>query len=149
METVLSKAGLKVGDRVEVVSGKHFDHFGRIIGYCGSHFAYIDFDGPQGMLPDNVEISNLRRLDPSDPQPEDEGDYNDYYIDVSDDNAVDVYAIHNKFQVSDHSGCLQHASKKILLAGVRTGGKSKYKDIKEARDTLNRWLEINNENDQD
>ena len=40
---------------------------------------------------------------------------------------------------------LHHASEKILMSGVHTGGKSKYNDIKEARDTLNRWLEINKE----
>lgn len=69
--------------------------------------------------------------------------YSKYRIDVSDADSIDVYDIHNRFNVDDPSGCLQHASKKILLPGTRTGGKSKYQDIKEARDTLNRWLELN------
>lgn len=56
---------------------------------------------------------------------------------------LDIYAVHHLFEVDDPSGALQHADKKLLLPGVRTGGKSRYKDIKEARDTLNRWLELN------
>lgn len=69
--------------------------------------------------------------------------YPKYYKDVSGLNEIDVYQIHNLFDVQDASGCLQHASKKLLLSGVRTGGKSKHDDIREARDTLTRWLDIN------
>ena len=71
--------------------------------------------------------------------------YPQYYKDVSDLNEVDVYSIHNLFNIQDPSGCVQHASKKLLLSGVRTGGKSAFKDIKEARDTLTRWLQLNPE----
>jgi len=69
--------------------------------------------------------------------------YDIYFKDVSKLDEVDVYQVHSLFNVIDASGCLHHASKKILLPGVRTGGKERYKDIEEARDTLNRWLEIN------
>lgn len=69
--------------------------------------------------------------------------YPQYYKDFSDVTEADVYIVHHKFNIQDPSGAIQHASKKLLLSGVRTGGKSKYDDIKEARDTLNRWLEIN------
>jgi len=69
--------------------------------------------------------------------------YPQYYKDVTDFDEVDVYAIHHLFDIQDPSGCIQHASKKLLLSGVRTGGKSAYKDIKEARDTLTRWLQLN------
>lgn len=55
---------------------------------------------------------------------------------------IDVYAVHNLFSIQDPSGAIQHASKKLLLSGVRTGNKSQYQDIKEARDALNRWLEL-------
>lgn len=71
--------------------------------------------------------------------------YPKYYKDVSTLNHIDVYAVHQLFAIDDPSGAIQHASKKLLLSGVRTGNKSKYKDIKEARDTLNRWLEMNQE----
>ena len=72
--------------------------------------------------------------------------YPQYYKPVGDLTEVDVYAVHHLFQLTDPSGCLHHSSKKILLSGVRTGGKSAYKDIKEARDTLTRWLQLNSPN---
>jgi hypothetical protein len=59
--------------------------------------------------------------------------------------SIDVYGVHHLFQIQDPAGMLQHASKKLLLSGVRTGGKSFYDDVKEARDILNRWLELNPE----
>ena len=71
--------------------------------------------------------------------------YPKYYKDVSNIDSIDVYGVHQIFGIEDPSGCIQHASKPLLLSGVRTGGKSKFKDIKEARDTLNRWLELNPE----
>jgi len=71
--------------------------------------------------------------------------YPQYYKSVEGYDYIDTYAVHYLFDIQDPSGMLQHASKKLLLSGVRTGNKSKYKDIKEARDTLNRWLEINQE----
>lgn len=71
--------------------------------------------------------------------------YPAYFKDFSGSDEADVYMIHHKFGIDDPSGCIHHSSKKLLLSGVRTGGKSKYQDVKEARDTLNRWLEINEE----
>ena len=69
--------------------------------------------------------------------------YPKYYKDFSDVDEADVYLVHDRFKIEDPSGCIHHASKKLLLSGVRTGGKSKFDDVREARDTLNRWLEIN------
>lgn len=69
--------------------------------------------------------------------------YPKYYKNFSDVNEADVYLVHDRFKIEDPSGCIHHASKKLLLSGVRTGGKSKFDDVREARDTLNRWLEIN------
>jgi hypothetical protein len=69
--------------------------------------------------------------------------YPKYFKPVTELDEVDVYQVHELFQVQDFSGAIHHASKKLLLSGVRTGGKSKFDDIREARDTLNRWLEIN------
>lgn len=68
--------------------------------------------------------------------------YPQYHKDVRHLNSVDVYAVHHLFGIDDPSGALQHASKKLLLSGVRTGNKTKAQDIREARDTLNRWLEL-------
>lgn len=69
--------------------------------------------------------------------------YPKYYKPVGDLKEVDVYAVHMLFEIDDPSGAIQHASKKLLLSGVRTGGKSAFDDVREARDTLNRWLELN------
>lgn len=56
---------------------------------------------------------------------------------------LDIYAICQMFPVEDPSGAINHARKKLLIPGTRTGGKSIYNDVKEARDTLTRWLELN------
>lgn len=81
-----------------------------------------------------------------DPKPADEltqaQKYPKYFKDIRGLDSIDVYGVHKLFDVVDPSGAIQHASKKLLLSGVRTGGKSKYDDIREARDTLNRWLEM-------
>ena len=45
------------------------------------------------------------------------------------------------FEVDDPSHCTQHSIKKLLMSGKR-GAKDKMKDIIEARDTLNRYLQI-------
>lgn len=71
--------------------------------------------------------------------------YPQYYKNVGDMAEIDVYAVHQLFNIQDPSGAIQHSSKKLLLSGVRTGGKSQFKDIKEARDTLTRWLQLNPE----
>lgn len=66
--------------------------------------------------------------------------YNKYFRDVSHLSTVDVYRVLELFDVTDHA--LGHAAKKLLLAGLRTGGKGQVVDVMEARDTLNRWLEM-------
>lgn len=57
-------------------------------------------------------------------------------------NGIDVYAINMMFPLDDPTGCLEHARKKLLVPGVRSGGKSMLKDITEARDTLNRYIAL-------
>lgn len=65
-----------------------------------------------------------------------------YFKDVSDLDEADVYEMCEVFEVNDHSGCIHHAIKKLLLPGDRGGGKSTAIDIKEAIDSLQRKLEI-------
>ena len=98
--------------------------------YCASHVNNTEGRNP---VPEVVTSTTMSQKYPK------------YYKDVTNKTEVDVYAIHHLFDIQDPSGAIQHASKKLLLSGVRTGGKSKFQDIKEARDTLNRWLEINPE----
>ncbi|GAB0151066.1 hypothetical protein [Marinobacterium sp. BA1] len=68
--------------------------------------------------------------------------YPKYYKDFTGVDEVDVYMVHDRFQINDPSGCIHHASKKLLLCGVRTGGKDMATEIKEARDTLTRKLQL-------
>ena len=65
--------------------------------------------------------------------------YPHYFKSVSYLKTVDVYRVLALFNVTDP--CIQHAIKKLLCAGDR-GDKSDIKDITEARDTLNRHLEM-------
>ena len=66
-----------------------------------------------------------------------------YFKDVAGLNVVDVYRVLQLFGVADP--CLQHAVKKLLVAGGRGAGKSIDKDIQEAIDTLERWKAMRNE----
>lgn len=68
--------------------------------------------------------------------------YPHYFKSVSHLETVDVYRVLSLFQVNE--ACIQHAIKKLLCAGDR-GDKSMIKDITEARDSLNRHLEMLNE----
>jgi len=56
--------------------------------------------------------------------------------------AVDVYRVLSLFAVTDP--CLQHAIKKLLVAGGR-GHKDAAKDVQEAIDALERWQEMRKE----
>lgn len=58
---------------------------------------------------------------------------------------IDTYAINMMFPINDPSGALIHARKKLLIPGTRTGGKSLVDDVREARDTLTRWLQLQNQ----
>ena len=53
---------------------------------------------------------------------------------------IDVYRVLMMFNVTDP--CLQHAVKKLLVAGGRGAGKDLGKDVQEACDSLNRWQEM-------
>ena len=66
--------------------------------------------------------------------------YPDYYRDVSKLESIDTYRINDLFTMTD--SMVVHAAKKLILAGGRTGEKSYREDIKEARDTLSRRLEM-------
>lgn len=61
-----------------------------------------------------------------------------YFKDVRGLNTIDVYKVCELFGIDDPSGAIQHAIKKLLVAGGR-GVKDREKDIKEAIDTLVRY----------
>lgn len=66
-----------------------------------------------------------------------------YFKSVAGLTYVDVYRVLALFNVTDP--CLQHAVKKLLVAGGRGGGKDISRDIQEAIDTLQRWHEMRKE----
>ena len=66
-----------------------------------------------------------------------------YHKDVKGLETIDVYRVLQLFNVTDP--CLQHAIKKLLVAGGRGAGKGPERDIQEAIDCLTRSLEIINE----
>lgn len=66
--------------------------------------------------------------------------HNHYYKDVSKLQSIDVYRVLSLFNVSDP--CIQHATKKLLVAGGRGAGKDITQDIQEAIDSLERWKEM-------
>ncbi len=66
-----------------------------------------------------------------------------YFKDVAKLKTIDVYRALALFNVTDP--CLQHAVKKLLVAGGRGGGKDIRRDIQEAIDTLVRWQEMRTE----
>ena len=68
-----------------------------------------------------------------------------YHKDVSHLKSIDVYRILELFGVT--SPTLQHAIKKLLVSGRRGGGKDQIKDVKEAIDSLQRFLEMKEEDE--
>lgn len=68
-----------------------------------------------------------------------------YFKSVDGFKTVDVYRVLSLFVVTDP--CIQHAVKKLLVAGGRGAGKDIARDIQEAIDTLERWKEMRREED--
>lgn len=69
--------------------------------------------------------------------------HNHYFKDVRTLEFIDVYRVLHLFNVTDP--CLQHAVKKLLVAGGRGAGKDIRKDVSEAQDSLARFLEMRDE----
>jgi hypothetical protein len=65
------------------------------------------------------------------------------YKSVGDMTEVDAFGVNHLFQIYDPSGCLQHAISKLLMTG--TYRITAPRDIREARDALTRWLQLNQE----
>lgn len=63
-----------------------------------------------------------------------------YHKDVRHLETIDVYRVLALFNVTDP--CIQHAVKKLLVAGGRGAGKDISCDIQEAVDSLNRFQEM-------
>lgn len=72
--------------------------------------------------------------------------HNHYFKSVEGLADVDVYRVLLLFNVTDP--CIQHAVKKLLVAGGRGAGKDVSRDVQEAVDTLQRWQEMRREETQ-
>jgi hypothetical protein len=66
-----------------------------------------------------------------------------YFKDVSQLDTIDVYRVIDLYKIDDP--CIQHAVKKLLVAGGRGAGKDINKDIQEAIDSLERWKDMRQE----
>lgn len=73
--------------------------------------------------------------------------YSKYFIDVSKYDKIDIYR-YLELLSGNRGHAIEHAIKKLVLTGVRTGGKDFIMDVTEARNTLNRWLEMREEDTQ-
>lgn len=73
------------------------------------------------------------------------GEYSAYYKDVRHIDYVDVYRVVSLFDCEKHGHAISHAAKKLLLTGARTGGKDVETEVREAIDSLHRWLEMREE----
>jgi hypothetical protein len=63
-----------------------------------------------------------------------------YHKDVRHLQTIDVYRVLALFNVTDP--CIQHAVKKLLVAGGRGAGKDLGKDVQETIDSLQRFQEM-------
>ena len=66
-----------------------------------------------------------------------------YFRSVEHIREIDIYRFLDLFNVTDQA--LGHAIKKLVVPGMRGGGKPARKDIEEAIDTLQRRLEMMDE----
>lgn len=93
------------------------------------------------VLKESTEESNSDKVHIMGPIP-----HSHYFKDVSKLTWIDVYRTLSLFNVTDP--CLQHAIKKLLVAGGRGAGKDIGTDVQEAIDSLERWKEIKEEDKQ-
>lgn len=69
--------------------------------------------------------------------------HNHYFKDVRHLDYIDVYRIIDLYKITD--ACLQHALKKLLVAGGR-GHKDISRDVQDVIDSCLRWQEMQQEN---
>lgn len=65
------------------------------------------------------------------------------YKQLGDLTELDAFGVNHLFQIQDPSGCLQHAISKLLMTNAPHT--NAFRDVREARDTLTRWLQLNQE----
>ena len=68
--------------------------------------------------------------------------YPDQYKSLGDMTEIDSFAVNQLFGVNDPSGCLQSSITKLLLCA---NSRTPYAEVRQARDALTRWLQLNQE----
>ena len=92
---------------------------------------------PTAVVPRMVPTTGYDRTDFPDEQAKTTKKHSHYFKDVSKLETIDVYRVLQLFTVTDP--CIQHAVKKLLVAGGRGAGKDISKDVQEAIDSLLRY----------
>jgi hypothetical protein len=114
-----------------------------------THINTLRWDVSIDKLPDPGDIVQYRYWIPeteytTEDVQEDTRKHNHYFKDVSHLDYIDVYRIIDLYKIQDP--CLQHALKKVLVAGGR-GSKDTNKDIQEVIDSCLRYQEMQKENE--
>lgn len=129
--TPCEKLGYKVGDRFEVIAYNGYYKVGEII-----ILTYDDntdqprFSGQSGIW--YIGLQNVKKY--YEPK-----EYSYYKKDIAFYDYIDPYRLYTLYGVN--RGAVQQCIKKLLAAGQR-GAKDYKQDILEARDALNRELEM-------
>lgn len=133
------QSGLYVGDLITVYK----NHLDRDYDKIVPNPEHSSVDSMRRMLKDWSESIDIETFSKqmSEIEIKSSRKHSHYFKDVRHLDYVDVYMVCKLFEVDDSSHCTQHAIKKLLMSGKR-GVKGKVKDITEARDTLNRYLQI-------
>lgn len=87
-------------------------------------------------------INKYNPIDMIDNKSTDKKKHSHYYKDVSHLEYIDIYRFCDLFIENDPSGALHHAIKKLAACGRRGAGKDELKDLREAVDTINRKIEM-------
>lgn len=137
------KLGYKWGDRRKVVQHT-FESIGcYLVAWSNGRFKGVIQVGCGSEDAEEITIEQLRDMVVL--KRNDVGDttHSHYKKDVSNLKIIDVYRTLELFEVKSHA--VGHAIKKLLLAGER-GAKDYEQDIQEAIDSLNRELQMQQEN---
>jgi hypothetical protein len=135
------------GDLIEmatpVLGGKYPQMFGVPAGHLCTEWEFVGFGAIKVMSQPTVRSGEAvvpRTSELPVQMAPDTRKHAHYFRSVAHLNEIDIYRVFELFGVTDP--CQQHAIKKLIVPGMRGGGKSTRKDIEEAIDTLQRKLEM-------
>jgi hypothetical protein len=98
---------------------------------------------PKREIPRVVKVTEEERMTPTTADVPEVKYHSHYFKDVSHLDSIDVYRVLDLFGVVHP--CIQHAVKKLLVAGGRGAGKTVDRDVQEAIDSLTRYQKMMSE----